>query len=67
MSYSFDIMHDALLLLDGDDAIKDGLKKMVDALHKINHEQTDALNFDDRVRIPAVHLGKRMDELNEEP
>lgn len=60
MSHSFDVMRDALITLEGDRDILFNLKLMVDALHAINHEQKDLLNFDDRVRRPATKLQERM-------
>lgn len=60
MSHSFDIMHDAIVTLEGDKEVKINLRLMVDALHTINHEQKDLLNFDDRVRKPATKLQERM-------
>ena len=60
MSFSFDIMNDAILTLEGDRDIKFNLRLMVGALHSINHEQKDLLNYDDRVRKPAAKLQERM-------
>ncbi len=60
MSHSFDAMRDALIYLEGDAEIKTNLKLMIDALHAINHETKDALNFDDRVRKPATKISKRI-------
>ena len=60
MSYSFDVLHDAILLLDGDAELKLGVRNMVDALHQINHDQKDALNFNNRVRRLASIIEKRI-------